>query len=110
MFSISRISLSVFSLSLVLVCGCGGSAGGTLSTGRNVVTHSDAVSLSSAFSKDTATVKTAGKTIVVAPASLIVDGIKVAEIDERVSNVEVSVKRRVITFVADGKPVPTTLP
>lgn len=107
MISVSRMSGLVFSVLLLLVCGCGGSAGGTLSTGRTVVAHSDSFSLSSSFSKDTATVKTAGRTIVVAPASLIVDGLTVAEIDEGISKVEVAVKRGAITFVADGRAVAT---
>lgn len=87
----------------------GGSAAGTLSTGRSVFTHSDSITLSSTFSSDTATIETAGKMIVVQPTRLIVDGTIVATINEDVSNVDVRVKRGSITFVADGKPVQTAL-
>jgi len=106
--SIRQIQTLALAASLLLICGCGGSAGGMLSTGRTVFTHSDSVSLESTFSQDTATIKTAGKTIVVAPQSLIVDGVTVADIAEKVSKVDVSVKRGVVTFVADGRPVETT--
>ncbi len=87
----------------------GGSAGGTLSTGRSVVTYSDSISLSSRFSSDTATIETAGRTIVVEPRRLIVDGGPVASINKDVSDIEVHVKHGAIKFIADGKPVPITL-
>ena len=87
----------------------GGSAGGTLSTGRSVFTHSDSVALSSTVSQDTATIETAGKTIVVEPTRLIVDGTIVATIKEHVSNVEVVVRRGAVTFVADGMSVQIAL-
>ena len=87
----------------------GGSAGGTLSTGRNVMAHSDSLSLSKVFSSDTATIETAGMTIVVQPSSLIVDGTTVAFIDKDVSDVQVKVKQGLVTFEADGKPVQTAV-
>lgn len=87
----------------------GGSAGGTLPSGRSVMTHSDSISLSSTFSSDTATIETAGKKILVQPTSLIVDGVTVANIDKDVADVQVRVNRGVITFVADGTPVQTSL-
>ncbi len=87
----------------------GGSAGGTLPSGRSVMTHSDSVLLSSTFSSDTATIETAGKKILVQPTSLIVDGVTVANIDQGVADVQVCVKRGVVTFVADGRPVQTSL-
>ena len=86
-----------------------GSAGGTLSSGRSVMTYSDSVSLSSTFSSDTATIETSGKKILVQPTSLIVDGTIVANIDNDVVDVHVNVKRGVVTFVADGIPVETLL-
>ena len=87
----------------------GGSAGGTLASGRSVMTHSDSISLSSTFTSDTATIETAGKKILVQPTSLVVDGVIVANIDKDVADVQVRVKRGVITFVADGTPVATSL-
>lgn len=87
----------------------GGSAGGTLPSGRCVMTYSDSMFLSSTFSSDTATIKTAGKKIVVQPTSLSVDGVTIANIDEDVAVVQVNVKRGVVTFVADGTPVHKSL-
>jgi hypothetical protein len=86
----------------------GGSTSGTLATGRTVVTYSDSMFLSSAFSGGTATIKTAGQTILVCPNSLSIDGIKVADIDEAVTSVEVRMKRREVTVIADGQPVTLT--
>lgn len=85
----------------------GGSAHGTLPTGRRINAYSNAMSLSSTFGFDTATIKTGGKTIVVKPTRLIVDGTVVASINEHVTDIEVRVKRGGIAFVADGKLVPT---
>ena len=87
----------------------GGSAGGTLSSGRSVMTYSDSVSLSSTFSPDTATIEISGKKILVQPTSLIVDGTIVANIKKDVADVQVHVKRGVVTFVADGTAVKTLL-
>jgi hypothetical protein len=61
--------------------------------------------LSAQFGKDTAEILTAGKTILVQPTALVVDGVKVADIDKDVADVRVDVKRGVVSFVADGKPV-----
>lgn len=87
----------------------GGSASGTLSTGRTVTAHSDSLYLFSECSSDTATIKTAGKTIVVRPRSLLVDGQAVGSIDVRVQSVDVTVKDGAITVIADGMPVPLML-
>lgn len=94
---------------LVAAMFAGGSAGGTLPSGRSVMAHSDSMWLSSTLASDTATIETAGRKILVQPTSLIVDGVTVANIDQDVSDVQVRVKRGVITFVADGAPVPTSL-
>ncbi len=94
---------------LTAVMLAGGSAGATLATGRSVFAHSDSLSLSSRFSSDTATIETAGRTIVVKPTRLMVDGTTVATINENVSNVEIRIKRGVITFLADGQPVHSAL-
>ena len=78
---------------------------GRLASGRAVNASSDSVDLSAQFGKDTAEILTAGKTILVQPTALVVDGVKVADIDKDVADVRVDVKRGVVSFVADGKPV-----
>ena len=87
----------------------GGSAGGTLASGRSVMTYSDSIFLSSELRGDTAIIKTDGKTIVVNPTTLVIDGANVAIIDEEVSAVQVTVKKGVVNFVVDGKTVATTM-
>jgi len=87
----------------------GSSSGGRLQSGRNVLTNSDSIYCWTTFSSDAATIKTGRKEIIVQPASLIVDGVTVASIDKNVSFVQVRVKRGAVTFVADGKPVQTSL-
>ena len=84
---------------------CPGACHGRLASGRAVNASSDAVNLSAQFGKDTAEIETAGKTILVQPTALVVDGVKVADIDKGVADVHVDVKRGVVSFVADGKPV-----
>ncbi|MBI1323203.1 hypothetical protein GC170_08445 [bacterium] len=103
--------IPLFSATLMLAAAAlaGGSAGGTLSTGRSVMTYSDSLNLNSTFSHDTATIRTAGMTIIVKPTNLEVDGAEVATIGNDVSNIEVRVKRGKVTFVADGEPVATKL-
>ena len=103
------IPLLAITILLAIVIFAGGSAGGTLASGRSVMTHSDSISLSSTLSSDTATIETAGKKILVQPTLLIVDGMIVANIDKDVADVQVRVKRGVVTFVADGTPVETSL-
>ena len=87
----------------------GGSAGGTLASGRSVMTHSDSMFLSSDLRGDTATIKTSGKIIVIEPTTLLVDNAYVATIDEKVSDITVNVKNGTVTFVADGKTVTTAM-
>lgn len=91
--------------SIALVLGSGSSAGGTLVSGRSVMTRSDSWYLSSTFSADTATIQTAGRSIVVAPGELRVDGQKVASVDSSAKLVEVLVRGDTISFVADGMTV-----
>ena len=88
----------------------GGSAGGTLQSGRSVTTYSDSIYLISTSTKDTETIQTARKTILVKPTALVVDGIMVARIDEDVADVRVHVERGEVTFVADGTQVETVQP
>jgi hypothetical protein len=106
--SIAILLTSVAAI-FVLAVSAGGTAGGILSTGRSVMAYSDSISLSSTFSSDTATIRTAGKTIVVHPTTLEVDGALVATINKDVSDIEVRVKRGVVTFVADGKSLATDI-
>jgi hypothetical protein len=97
---------------LVLAIGfvSGGSAGGTLATGRSVQATSDSWQLSSQFSADTATIDTAGYTIVVAPAHLQVDGQTIAPLHPAAKAVTVHVEDGTITFTADGTSVATYPP
>ena len=94
---------------VALVSLAGGSAGGTLSSGRTVMVFSDTLYLCSESSKESATITANFRKIVVHPTSLIVDGRKVGDLDEAVRAVEVRVKFGSITFLADGQDVPTTL-
>ena len=103
-FAISALLTTLLATAML----AGGSAGGSLQSGRNVMAYSDSIWLSSTSSSDTATIETAGKKILVKPTSLIVDGVIVANIDKDVADVQVHVKRGVITFVADGTPVQTS--
>lgn len=81
----------------------GGSTSGTLANGRSVTAHSDAWSLQTRFSGDTATIETSGYQIVVAPQELKVDGKPVATIDSAVKAVSVKVQDGTVTFLANGK-------
>jgi|GEM_PF-2755447 len=92
---------------VVLAAFSGGSAGGTLASGRSVTTHSDAWYLETRFSDDTVTIDTDGYKIVVAPEGLDVDGQRVAVIDAAVKSVVVNVEQGVVTFLADGTSVAT---
>ncbi len=73
------------------------------------MTHSDSMTLSLTCASDTATIKTAEKTIVIEPTAIFVDGVVVANIDNGVADVQVRVKRGAVTFVADGMPVETSV-
>lgn len=102
------ITLLAITITLGSAMLAGGSAGGRLLSGRTVMTHSDSISLSSTFSSDSATIETAEKKILVQPISLIVDGMTVATIDSSVVDVQVLVKRGLVSFVADGTNVQTS--
>jgi hypothetical protein len=93
---------------LAIAIGTGSSAGGTLASGRSVVVHSDSIWLNCQLSSDTATIQTAGKTIVVAPGGLVVDGRRIAPLDEGAKSVVVNAKRGSITLEADGKNISTS--
>jgi hypothetical protein len=81
------------------------SAGGTLDTGRVVMASAKSWYISAEYQRDTATIRTAGHTIVVAPTELLVDGKSLTAIDRKISSVEVTVGEREISFVADGREV-----
>lgn len=93
---------------LVMTSLVGGSAGGTLATGRSIWTQSDCIRLSSELRGDTATIKTGGKTIVVGPTNILIDGTSVATINESISDVKVHVKNGAVSFVVDGRPMVTS--
>jgi hypothetical protein len=78
---------------------------GKLVSGRTVTTSSDGWTLHSRYSQDTATIKTSGHTIIVAPKQLMVDGAIYATIAEEVQSVSVTVEDHAVSFTADGKPV-----
>ncbi|MEX1233187.1 MAG: hypothetical protein WEB58_23250 [Planctomycetaceae bacterium] len=101
------VPLLAFTILLATAMLAGGGAGGVLQSGRSVMANSDTIWLSSTFSYDTATIEMPGKKIVVNPTSLVVDGVTVAKIDKDAADVQVRVKRGVVTLVADGAPVPT---
>jgi hypothetical protein len=85
----------------------GGSCGGTLATGRVVNAQSDSWYLSSQFSQDSATINIPGRTILIGPTNLQIDGQTLATIPVSAKLVDVVVKGNAISFVADGRPVGT---
>lgn len=104
---ISLLMLAVPLATLMLVSAVsGGSAGGTLTSGRSVMTYSDSIYLSSQLRGGTATIKTSGKTIVVGPAEIVIDGKKVATLSKDAAKIEVHVRKGTVTFLADGQSVP----
>jgi hypothetical protein len=97
-----------FTIQLVAT-GMESSVGGTLQSGRSVTATSDSWYLTCNNSPDTATIRTAGRTIVVAPAKVTVDGKLVAPLDVAACEVEVRVKDGQIEFLADGTSVGTVV-
>ena len=96
------VLFTLFVSGVLILSATGSTAGGTLASGRSVMTESDGWTLSSVFSADSATIETAGHTIVVHPNCLVVDGRKVANIHESVAEVRVHVNDGTIGFEADG--------
>lgn len=105
-------SLVALLIAFVLIAGwcglLGGSVGGTLPSGRNVTAASDGFAIGMEYSQDTATIRTCGYTVVVAPARVTVDGQQLATLDPAMKNVDLSIKGGDVTVVADGKTVGTT--
>lgn len=113
--SVASLLIIIAAVIVLSACGLlvllpGGSTGGTLSTGRSVTAHSDSLFLSSQFLRDTATIRTAGRTIVVKPDVMLVDGRAAASIDGGARSVDVTVKNGAITATVDGEPLPLVLP
>jgi hypothetical protein len=103
---------AVFCAGLLLIGAAllfGGSASTncTLQSGRTISTSSDSWYLSCEFQSDTATIRTAGHEIVVAPRQLRVDGTTLANIDPAAKSVSVTVEDGAIEFVADQRSVAT---
>jgi hypothetical protein len=88
---------------LVALSSAGSSSGGTLSTGRVVNARSHSWSLTTTFANDTATITTAGHTIVVGPIFLKVDGRVATSIKPTVMPVDVNVGDEGVTFVVDNQ-------
>jgi len=95
-------------LAVIAVNFSSGGCGGTLATGRCVTANSDGWSVTSRFSHDTATITTAGRTIVVAPTQLVVDGRAVAVVAEDAKLIDVTVRDGEVSFIADGRVVNRT--
>lgn len=83
----------------------GGAAGGTLPSGRSISAKSDTPSLRCDFQTDTATIVGGGRTIVVRPERLEVDGEHAADIAADALEISVSLRRGQIHIIADGSPV-----
>ena len=98
---LSLLAVAVFAVGTMP----GGSAATRLASGRDVSIHSDAFYLTSTYSRDTATIHTAGKTIVVRPGCIVVDGDVLATIDQNTAAIEIRVRRGSIQCLADGNVV-----
>lgn len=105
-YSILVIVITLLVL-LFLKAVSGGSAGGTLSSGRTVLAYSDSIYITTQFSPDTATIQTAGKTIVIGPTKILIDEKEAATIKETAKLVQVTIKKGTVTILADGQPVNT---
>jgi hypothetical protein len=90
-----------------LLFGGSASTNCTLESGRTITTSSDSWYLSCEFDKDTATIRTAGHAIVVAPQQLRVDGATIASIDGAAKTVTVTIEDGAIEFVAEQRSVAT---
>lgn len=106
--ALTALFSSLFLLALFCVLSCGGSAGGTLASGRSVTTYSDAWDgLSSTFTADTARIDTAGRTILIRPEQILIDGRPLTKIDKATKSVAVRVEGDTINFAANGRIVAT---
>jgi hypothetical protein len=80
----------------------GGSAAGTLPSGRTVTTSSDSIWLESRLTSDSAYITTAGRAIVVRPKVVTVDGKPLAEIDASAKDVRITVANGSVGVSVDG--------
>jgi hypothetical protein len=78
------------------------SAGGTLESGRSVMTHSDGWCVSCECQQNVATIRTRGHRIIVAPAAVIIDRHVRVPIDDDAQEVVIKVFGDKITLIADG--------
>jgi hypothetical protein len=83
----------------------GGAAEVTLPSGRSISAKSDTPSLRCDFQTDTATIIGGGRTIIVRPERLEVDGQHAADIAPEARDISVSLRRGQVHMVADGSPV-----
>lgn len=79
------------------------SVGATLANGRSVSADADSWYMGLETAADTATIRTAGRTIVVRPTTLHVDGRSVASIPATTKSVAITVQDGTVTFIADGE-------
>jgi len=84
-----------------------GSAACTLSSGRSIAVTSNGWSIALTSSKDTATIDTSGRKIVVGPNFVQIDGRRVATIDAATKSVDVIVARGEVTITGDGQAIGT---
>ncbi len=85
------------------------SAGCTLMTGRSISATSNGWSLSLESTKDTTTIRTSGRKIVVAPNFVQIDGQRVANIDPAIKLIDVRVARGGVTVIGDDQEISTFL-
>ena len=97
--------LLMLAITLVLTTSEMTCTGATLATGRSVGTVGKFwQTFSMETSRDTATITTGNRTIIVAPMQLSVDGQVVGPIDAAAKDVVVSVRGGEVKFLVDGKP------
>jgi hypothetical protein len=79
-----------------------------LSTGRTVTaTYHGWSGIGVSDNRDSTTINMAGRHIVVAPTSLVVQGRTIATIDAKAKSIDIDGDRHAIRFTADGKLVAT---
>lgn len=81
------------------------SVGGSLAGGRSVSASADCCYMGMETDADTATIRTAGRTIIVAPTTLRIDGLSVASIPATTKSVSISVENGEVEFLVDGRVV-----
>ena len=92
-----------FAAILLSFCDLSGEEIALLASGRLVTVHSDAWSISTDFTEDTASIRTAGRNIVVDATEVRVDDDLRVFIDGAAKSVIVEVNGDKITLIADGR-------